>query len=261
MGGTLGYEFETDARDTVGGLGLTMSQSGYSYNSAPTPITPGNTQNFGLSLYGNTKFDAAYLSGVGYFGGGNTNFTRQIQTLGFNTNNNVNIKNWMAAGRFEAGYAFLPFKQEESHLKVTPFAAVQPTYIYQPSTTENITGYGSGFTYSANQNVAVPVFVGTEFSGTHKFANGLTVNPFLRVSWMAETQNKGSMGSSYGAGQGVSVYFNGSPNLGNAMIYNTGATFGMGKHTSGYVSLDYDYGNQSYGYRAFGTSFGVKYAF
>ena len=78
---------------------------------------------------------------------------------------------------------------------------------------------------------------------------------------MAETQNKGSMGSSYGAGQGVSVYFNGSPNLGNAMIYNAGTTFGMGKHTSGFVSLDYDYGNQTYGYRAFGTSFGVKYAF
>ena len=193
-------------------------------------------------------------------GGGNTNFTRQLQTMAFNTSTNVNVMSYVAAGRIEAGYAFNAFRNEYSNLQITPFAAVQPTYIHQKSASENFSGLGPGFNYSATDNTAVPVFVGLELSGNHMTDGGTKISPFIRASWMAETQQKGQMGASYN-GQGVNVYFNGTPNLGNAMLYKVGSVFTANEKISGYFTLDYDYGNAAYAYRNYGTSFGMKYAF
>lgn len=259
FGGSLAYEVESDRRDMLGGVGLTLSQSGYSYNSAPTPITPGNSTNVGLSFYGIGRGENAYLSGIGYLGGGNSNFTRQLQTMGFNTSTNVNIMSYVAAARVEAGYSFEPFQNDHSNIKLTPFVAVQPTYIHQKSAQENFSGLGTGFNYSANDNTAVPVFTGLELSGNHLTDSGTRISPFIRAAWMAETQAKGQMGANNT--QGVSLYFNGSPNLGSAMQYKVGSVFSGKDKVSGYLTLDYDYGNASYAYRAYGVTGGIKYAF
>ena len=261
FGGSLAYEVESDQRDMLGGVGLTMSQSGYSYNSAPTPITPGNSTNVGLSFYGIGRGDNAYLSGIGYLGGGNSNFSRQLQTMNFYTSTNVNIMSYVAAARVEAGYSFEPFRNERSNMKLTPFVAVQPTYIHQKGAQENFSGLGAGFNYAANDNTAVPVFAGLELSGNHRTESGTRVSPFIRASWMAETQQKGQMGASYSGNQGVSLYYSGAPSLGNAMQYKVGSVFNADEKVSGYVTLDYDYGNGSYNYRAYGATLGVKYAF
>ena len=260
VGGTIAYEMENDRRDIMGGLGITLSQSGYSYNNAPTPITPGNTTNVGLSFYGVGRGERAYISGTGYLGGGNTNFTRQLQTMNFNSNTNVNIMSYVAAARIEAGYDFEPFRSENSNMKITPYVAVQPTYIHQKSAQENFSGLGAGFNYSANDNTAVPVFAGLELSGNHMTDGGTKISPFIRAAWMAETQQNGQMGANFNSNQGVNVFFNGSPNLGNAMQYKVGSVIG-GDRVSGYFTLDYDYGNASYSYRNYGVTGGIKYAF
>lgn len=260
VGGTIAYELENGRRDIMGGFGVTLSQSGYSYNSAPTPITPGNTTNVGLSFYGVGRGERAYISGTGYLGGGNTNFTRQLQTMNFNSNTNVNIMSYVAAARVEAGYDFEPFRRDNSNMKVTPFVAVQPTYIHQKGAQENFSNLGPGFNYSATDNTAVPVFAGLELSGNHMTEGGTKISPFVRASWMAETQQNGQMGANFNSNQGVNVFFNGSPNLGNAMMYKAGSVFG-GDRMSGYFTLDYDYGNASYSYRNYGVTGGIKYAF
>lgn len=262
FGGSIAYEVEADSHDMLGGIGITMSQSGYSYNSAQTPITPGNSTNVGLSFYGIGRGENAYLSGIGYLGGGNSNFTRQLQTMNFYSSTNINIMSYVAAARVEAGYSFEPFRNEHSNMKITPFVAVQPTYIHQKGAQDNFSsmGLGTGFNYSANDNTAVPVFAGLELSGNRLTESGTRISPFIRASWMAETQQKGQMGASY-SGQGVNVYFNGSPNLGNAMLYKVGSVFSGSGPVSGYFTLDYDYGNASYGYRNYGVTGGIKYAF
>ena len=260
FGGSAAYEVESDQHDKMGGLGITVSQSGYSYNSAPTPITPGNSTNVGLSFYGIGRGENAYLSGIAYLGGGNTNFTRQLQTMNFYNSTNVNVMSYVAAGRVEAGYTFRPFQNEHSNIQITPFAAVQPTYIHQKSSQDNFSGVAPNFNYSATDNTAVPVYAGLELSGNHMTDGGTKISPFIRTSWMAETQQKGQMGASYN-GQGVNVYFNGSPNLGNAMLYKVGSVFTANEKVSGYFTLDYDYGNASYAYRNYGVTGGIKYAF
>jgi hypothetical protein len=45
------------------------------------------------------------------------------------------------------------------------------------------------------------------------------------------------------------------------MQYKVGSVFSTNEKVSGYLSLDYDYGNASYSYRAYGATFGIKYAF
>lgn len=261
VGGTIGFEMENDRRSTIGGIGVTLSQSGYSYNNAPTPITPGNTTNVGLSFYGMGRGENAYLSGIGYLGGGNSSFTRQLQTMNFYSSTNVSLMSYVAAARIESGYSFEPFRRERSNLQITPFVAVQPTYIHQNAAQDNFSsmGLGTGFNYSATDNTAVPVFAGLEFSGNHMTESGIKISPFVRASWMAETKQNGQMGANYN-GQGVNVFFSGSPNLGNAMLYKVGSVFG-GERVSGYFTLDYDYGNASYAYRNYGVTGGIKYAF
>lgn len=261
VGGTIGFEMENDRRNTIGGIGVTLSQSGYTYNNAPTPITPGNTTNVGLSFYGMGRGENAYLSGIGYLGGGNSSFTRQLQTMNFYSSTNVSLMSYVAAARIESGYSLEPFRRERSNLKITPFVAVQPTYIHQNAAQDNFSsvGLGTGFNYSATDNTAVPVFAGLELSGNHMTENGIKISPFFRASWMAETKQNGQMGANY-SGQGVNVFFSGSPNLGNAMLYKAGSVFG-GERVSGYFTLDYDYGNASYAYRNYGVTGGLKYAF
>jgi hypothetical protein len=215
-----------------------------------------------LSFYGIGRGENAYLSGIGYLGGGNSNFTRQLQTMNFYSSTNINIMSYVAAARVEGGYSFEPLRNEHSNMKITPFVAVQPTYIHQKGAQDNFSsmGLGTGFNYSANDNTAVPVFAGLELSGNHLTESGTRISPFIRASWMAETQQKGQMGASY-SGQGVNVFFNGSPNLGNAMLYKVGSVFNGTGPVSGYFTLDYDYGNASYGYRNYGVTGGIKYAF
>ena len=263
FGGSLAIEAESAGRDVRGGVGLTVSQSSYTYDSAPTPSTPGNSTNVGLSLYAIGRGESAYLSFVGYLGGSNSSFARQLQSLDFHTSTDVSVTSYVAAARVEAGYSFEPFRNAQGHARVTPFVAVQPTYIHQKGTQDDFSsiGLGTGFNYPANDNTAVPVFVGLEVSGSHTTDGGLRISPFARVSWMAETQQKGRMGASYGANQGVSLFYSGSPALGNAMQYRIGSLFGGDGKVSGYFTLDYDEGDASYNYRALGATVGFRYAF
>ena len=259
FGGTVAYEFESDQHEKMGGIGLTVSQSGYTYSNDLTPSIPGTSSNVGLSFYGITRGDRAYLSGIAYLGGGNTSFTRQLQALNFYDSTNVSVTSYVAAARLEAGYAFKPFQNENSSIQLTPFAAVQPTYIHQRNASENLPILGSEFKYPATDNTAVPVFLGLELSGQHTTQAGTKISSFVRASWMTETQQKGRMGASF-SGQGVDLHFNGSPTMGNAMLYKAGSII-TSDNVSGYLTLDYQHGDSSYAYRNLGVSVGMKFAF
>jgi uncharacterized protein with beta-barrel porin domain len=258
-GGTLGLEVDSPDGSLIGGVGLTISQSNFNYNNGSTPTTSGASTNYGASFYVGARNDRAYISGIGYFGGSNTTFNRQLQTLGFNMSTNVNVHSTVIGGRVEAGYDILPNSDGKRQVQLTPFLAFQPVQIRQNGANEYFSGYGSGFYYGANTNTALPIFIGAELSGDIDMANDSKFLPFLRISWVTDTASQSTMASSYSAINGPSIYSNGTPSFGTAMIYKAGAKYHWSRSISAYGTLDIEQGNKTYNYRGIGGTLGVRY--
>jgi uncharacterized protein with beta-barrel porin domain len=259
-GASVGLEVDSADGKTFGGVGFTVSQSNYNYTTSLTPTTSGSSTNYGASFYVGAKNDHAYVTAIGYFGGSNTTFNRQLQTLGFNMSTNVNIHSTVIGGRVEAGYNIFSNADGKRQFQLTPFVAFQPTQILQNGTNENFIGYGTGFSYGANTNTALPVFVGAELSGDINMKNGSKFLPFLRISWVSDTANSSAMGASYGTATGPTIYSNGSPSFGSAMIYKAGAKYHLDNKVSGYFTLDVEQGNKTYNYRGIGGTVGLRYS-
>ena len=258
-GGTLGLEVDSPDRSIIGGVGLTISQSNYSYSNSPTPSTSGASTNYGASFYVGARNSEAYISAIGYFGGSNTTFNRQLQNLGFNLTTNVNIHSTVIGGRVEAGYNILPNPDGKRQVQLTPFVAFQPVQIRQNGANEYFSGYGSGFYYGANTNTALPVFIGAELSGDIDLGNDSRFLPFLRISWVTDTASTGGMSSAYNSATGPTIYSNGTPSFGTAMIYKAGAKYNFGRTISAYATLDVEQGYQN-GYRGLGGTIGMRYS-
>jgi uncharacterized protein with beta-barrel porin domain len=258
-GGTIGLEVDSVDRSLIGGVGLTVSQSNFSYSSSNTPYTPGNALNYGLSLYAGARNERAYISAIGYFGGSNASFNRQLQTLGFNTSTNVNILSTVIGGRLEAGYNLFQNPIGKDSLQLTPFIAFQPTQVRQNGANEYFAGYGAGFYYGANTNTALPVFIGAELSGDIDLGNDSKFLPFLRISWVTDTASTGGMSAAYNTATGPTIYSNGTPSFGTTMIYKAGAKYNFGRKVSAYATLDVEQGYQN-GYRGLGGTIGMRYS-
>lgn len=260
-GGSLGIEAQSDDRKFIGGAAMTISQSNYTYSSATTPATPGSATNYGAQFYFGARGDSAYLSAIGYLGGSSGNFTRQLQTLGFNTTSGVNVHSNIMGARVEAGYNLLPNPQGKATLQVTPFVAIQPTQIRQNGANENFGSLGSGFYYGSNINTAVPVYLGAEFSGDVAMGHNEVLKPFLRVSWAHDLMNNPMvMGGAITSAYGPTLYANGTPSMGNMVILKGGAKYNWGTKVSAYATIDVEQGNAAYSYRGIGGSVGAIYS-
>ena len=259
-GGSLGIEAESDDRAYIGGAALTVSQSNYTYSSSTTPATPGALTNYGASFYGGARGESAYLSAIGYIGGGSGNFTRQLQTLGFSTSAGVSVHSNILGARVEAGYNLLPNPEGKAIFQITPFVAVAPTQIRQNGANETF-GIGSGFYYGANINTAVPLYLGTEFSGDMQMGDNELLKPFLRVSWAHDLMNNPmTMNAGYSQAYGPTLYANGTPSMGNMVIVKGGAKYNWGTKVSAYATIDLEQGNAATSYRGIGGSIGAIYS-
>ena len=241
-GGSIGIEAESDDRTYIGGAAVTVSQSNYTYSSSTTPATPGALTNYGAQFYGGARHESAYLSAIGYVGGGNGNFTRELQALGFYTSTGVNIHSTILGARVEAGYNLLPNPEGKSTFQITPFIAIQPTQIRQNGANETF-GLGSGFYYGSNINTAVPLYLGTEFSGDVQMGGNELLKPFLRVSWAHDLMNNPmAMNAGYTSTYGPTLYANGTPSMGNMVIVKGGAKYNWGTKVSAYATIDVEQG-------------------
>jgi outer membrane autotransporter protein len=144
-------------------------------------------------------------------------------------------------------------------VQLTPFVAIQPTQIIQNGANEYFAGYGAGFYYGANTNTSLPIFIGAEVSGDIDMGNNSNLKPYLRVSWVTDTASSQAMSSSYSPVNGPSIYANGTPSFGNALILKGGAKYTVSDKVSAYATFDIEQGNKTYNYRGIGGSIGVQY--
>jgi outer membrane autotransporter protein len=97
-------------------------------------------------------------------------------------------------------------------------------------------------------------------SGDIDLGDNKKLMPFLRVSWVNDFSAVSSMGSSYNPGYGPTIYSNGSPSFGNAIIFKGGAKYSWSRKVSAYITLDVEQGNATYNYRGIGGSMGMRYS-
>ena len=180
--------------------------------------------------------------------------------MGFNEATNVGLRSTVVGGRIEAGYNLLSIRQAKSIFQLTPFVAIAPTHIIQGGTSEYFGGYGKGFHYGATKNTALPIFVGAEISGDIDLGNKARLTPYLRLSWVTDVASPQSMSSQYSAANGPSIYTNGSPSFGNALIIKGGAQYSFDDNLSAYFTVDIERGFNANSYRGIGGTVGLRYS-
>jgi len=259
-GQSIGIEKESDDRKFISGAALTVSQSNTTYTSSTNPSTPGSATNYGASIYFGARHESAYLTAIGYLGGSRGRFTRQLQLLDFNTSTSVKVRSNILSARVEAGYNLLPNPEGKRALQVTPFVAIAPTQIRQNGAQEYSDDLGAGLYYGSERNTAVPVSLGTEISGDIQLRNNEALRSFLRVSWVHDLKNQGSMSAAYNPGYGPTLYSNGTPSMGNMVVIRGGTKYNLGNNISAYATVDLEQGSGANNFRGIGGSLGAMYS-
>lgn len=258
-GGTFGIETESNDGRFLAGAGFTLSQSNFTYDSAPTAISPGSASNYGGSFYFGAKHGAAYFSAIGYIGGSTSRLNRQIQMLGISDSTKLNIQNFSLAARLEAGYNFLLNPNHKNLIKLTPFVAIQPTQIQQKSTNETFSSLGSGFNYGSQTNTAMPISLGAELSGAFDLSEKEKLRPFIRAAYVKDAMNSGGMAATFNPSEGISLFSTGTPSNGNAWVFKGGVTYNNGGNASVYATVDVVQGVSSDRLRGVGGTVGMIY--
>jgi hypothetical protein len=259
-GQSLGVEKESSNRKFIGGAALTVSQSNYTYSSSNIASIPGSATNYGASFYFGARHESAYLTAIGYLGGSTGSFTRQLQVMDFNTSTRVNVDSNILSARVEAGYNLLPNPEGKRALQVTPFVAISPTQIRQNGAYEYSDDLGAGLYYASNRNTAVPVSLGAEISGDMQLGDKEVLRSFLRVAWVHDLKSSGNMAAAYNPGNGITLYSNGSPSMGDMVVIKGGAKYNLGDRISAFATVDLELGTDADSFRGIAGSLGAMYS-
>ena len=180
-------------------------------------------------VYGIGRFGRAYASVIGYAGLGGTSYTRTLYELGLGLATSVRFTSLNAGGRFEAGYTF---DAGHSGMHVTPFVALQPTFIMQGSAQEMFSGVGPGLGYRSTSIDAVPANLGLQLDGVWHLPNGATLAPFARIAWMHDFSPGRNVPRNFAELPNATFDSSTLPVIRNAAQMHLGMRYRLGAHVS-----------------------------
>jgi uncharacterized protein with beta-barrel porin domain len=171
----------------IGDLLLGVAAGGStSHFSVPSLSTSGDINGGHVGAYAFKSFGAAYAAATLNYAHFTNKTERTISGVGATENANGSFDSDQLGGRFELGW-----RKHFDHVTLTPFAAVEPTALWQRSYTESstIAGGGSGvlgLSYSAHTTTSLPTFLGAQVDTRYVLAGGQVLSPMARLSWVHE---------------------------------------------------------------------------
>lgn len=146
----------------------------------------GTFNSFSLALYGIKKFEDTYVSGALAYGFGYTDLDRSVSVNELSSQQSGTVDTNMLSARLEAGY-----RLRLRDVAVTPFIAFAPAWLRQGEFSESLNSPQSdtvnlGLNYQAQNAYSLPLSLGVQLETDFTLANGWTINPLARVSWIHE---------------------------------------------------------------------------
>jgi len=146
----------------------------------------GHFNSFSLALYGITKLNRAYVAGTLAYSRGYTDLDRTVVVNALSSQQSGNVGTNTVSARLEAGY-LLPLDE----VNVTPFMAFEPAWLSQGGFSEKVNNPQSdtvnlGLNYQGQEVSSLPLSLGVQLGADVLLANGWTVSPLARLSWIHE---------------------------------------------------------------------------
>jgi autotransporter-associated beta strand protein len=251
LAGGLDYQF---APDLLAGFAIGGSSSNFSVRDR---ITSGHLEGAHFGGYGVKTWGSVYAAATLSFNTFRNSETRTIAGVGATETATGDFGSNLLSGRVELGA-----KQAWRWFTVTPFAAVQFAELWQNGFTEaNPVPGGAagplGLTFGSLSVSSLPTFVGAQFDTRIPFANGMTLSPYARLSWVHEFNPNRAINATFIALPTAAFTVDGPRASPDAMRIDAGAKLALGPKAWVFASFDGEFSNRSQSYAGKG---GVRVA-
>lgn len=247
-GGLFGVDRQI-APDLLIGGAVGASSSRFSASSLSTS---GKSDAAHLGVYVLKTFGAAYLAGALHYAHANNDTDRTISGIGITEQAKGNFDSDQFGGRLELGCRYAM-----KSVTLTPFAAIAPTTLWQQGYSESSTASTGapgilGLTYQSHRVSSFPTFLGLQVDGRFAFADGTTLSPFVRASWLHEFDTTRSITASFINIPGGSFTAEGASAAANALRLEGGTTLALTERASLFASVTSELSSRSSSFAGMG---------
>jgi subtilase-type serine protease len=194
-------------------VGIAGGGSGSNF-SVSQRSTSGTVDGGQLGIYAIGQWDGPYVSGAFAWGHYSVDTTRSLSAFALTETNSGSFDATVLTGRVEAGYI-----AQTELINITPFAALESSWINQPSFVET-PGISSSpiFALAVSDKTAtsVPTSLGIQFDRGAALDGGWTLAPSLRAAWLHEWDTARSFTANLVAAPGAGFTLAGTPASRNA---------------------------------------------
>ncbi|CAN5819163.1 autotransporter outer membrane beta-barrel domain-containing protein [soil metagenome] len=231
-GGAFGADYRL-LPQTLVGLAVGLSDTNYSVGATGAS---GRATGFHAGLYGTQEWNGFYLNGAVAYGRYDGTNTRSIAGIGQTETAKSTVISNQFGGRVEIGRPFeLTDPGAASRYSVSPFAALQPTVLWTPGTSESsVTATGApgvfALTYQAQSTSSLPLFVGAQFDASTE-VRARPLNAWFRLAWVHDFLTSRNVTAGFNVLPGTSFTVDGAPAASNAVRVDLGAKYAVGSQT------------------------------
>ena len=216
-------------------VGVAIGGSNSSY-SVPDLSTSGNLSTVNLGIYGIARHEDFYASGTLAFARNSVTTNRTATVFDLNDQQKANFSIDTLSARLELGY-----RVETPLVNITPFGAIEPTWLWQSAFTESQQAGGNsaaslGLNVKAQQTTSLPASLGLQFDRRVDLENGWSLSPVVRAAWIREFMPQRSIDAELQMAPGETFTSYGLSAATNVAQFSLGLLVTDNKTVSGYVS-------------------------
>ena len=228
----LGANYQINTQAMVG-VAIGGSNSMFSVSDLSTS---GNLSTVNLGLYGIARHDDFYAAGTLAYARNSATTNRTVTVFDLNDRQKASFNIDTLSARLELGY-----RAETPLVNITPFAAVEPTWLWQSAFSESQqTGGNSdtslGLNVTAQQTTSLPASLGLQFDRRIDLENGWSVSPVVRAAWIREFMPQRSINAQLQMAPGETFTSYGLSAATNVAQFSLGLLVTDNKTVSSYVS-------------------------
>ncbi len=224
------YQINTQAMVgvAIGGSNSTFSVSDLS--------TTGNLSTVNLGIYGIARHADFYAAGTLAYARNSATTNRTVTVFDLNDRQKASFNIDTLSARLELGY-----RAETPLVTITPFAAVEPTWLWQSAFSESRqTGGNSdtslGLNVRAQQTTSLPASLGLQFDRRIDLESGWSISPVVRAAWIREFMPQRSINAELQMAPGETFTSYGLSAATNVAQFSLGLLVTDNKTVSSYVS-------------------------
>lgn len=219
----------------LAGFALGAVNSNYSVNDR---ASKGSLNAMNAALYGVAKSGSIYLSGTLAYSWSSNDLDRDVAVNDLFNQLKGSFNSQVLSARLEAGIL-----TRSGNVNVTPYAAVEPGWIWQGAFSETARssqsqGVNLGLSYQSQQVTSVPVSLGVQIDSAIALNNGWTLRPSMLVAWIHELNPSRQVDASLQLlpTQAFTVYGASAPQNVGRMVLGLSGTNRSG--LTGYVTVE-----------------------